>query len=50
MPRTDAAIDLGAVGKGYALDGGHEIALRYGVTSGLLQGGTSSILAFGEEA
>lgn len=50
LTRTDAVIDLGAIGKGYALDCGREIALRYGVTSGLLQGGTSSILAFGDEA
>ncbi len=50
LARSDAAIDLGAVGKGYALDCGREIALRYGVKSGLLQGGTSSILAFGEPA
>lgn len=47
---ADAAIDLGAVGKGYALDCGREILLRYGVTSGLLQGGTSSVLAVGEDA
>ncbi|MDX2034574.1 MAG: FAD:protein FMN transferase [Blastocatellia bacterium] len=43
-------LDLGAIGKGYALDCGREIAERYGVASGLLQGGTSSVLAFGEEA
>lgn len=48
---TDAAtqIDLGAIGKGYALDCGREILLRYGVTNGLLQGGTSSILAIGAD-
>ncbi|MBP6820778.1 MAG: FAD:protein FMN transferase [Acidobacteria bacterium] len=49
LTRPDAAIDLGAIGKGYALDCGREIILRYGVTSGLLQGGTSSILATGNE-
>lgn len=43
-----ANIDLGAVGKGYALDCGREILLRYGVDIGLLQGGTSSVLAVGE--
>lgn len=50
LNQADAVIDLGAVGKGYALDGGREILLRYGVTSGLLQGGTSSVLAIGDEA
>lgn len=48
--RPHAAIDLGGVGKGYALDCGREILLRYGVTSGVLQGGTSSALAIGDEA
>jgi FAD:protein FMN transferase len=42
-----AAIDLGGVGKGYALDRGREIMLRFGVTCGLLHGGTSSVLAVG---
>ena len=50
LTRADAAIDLGAIGKGYALDCGREILLRYGVTSALLQGGTSSMLAIGKEA
>lgn len=50
LANPEAAIDLGAIGKGYALDCGREILLRYGVTSGLLQGGTSSILAVGEDA
>jgi len=45
--RPGVAIDLGGVGKGYALDRGHEIMSRYGVTCGLLQGGTSSVLALG---
>ena len=45
----DAVIDLGAIGKGYALDCGREILLRYGVTDGLLQGGTSSVLAIGAD-
>jgi FAD:protein FMN transferase len=50
LNQADAAIDLGAVGKGYALDCGREIVMRYGVTSGLLQSGTSSVLAIGDEA
>jgi thiamine biosynthesis lipoprotein len=48
--RPDATIDLGAVGKGYALNCGREILLRYGVTCGLLQGGTSSVLAVGNHS
>ena len=50
LNQADVAIDLGAVGKGYALDCGREILLRYGVTSALLHGGTSSVLALGDEA
>jgi FAD:protein FMN transferase len=49
LTRADAAIDMGAIGKGYALDCGREIVLRYGVTSGLLQGGTSSVLTIGDD-
>ncbi len=45
--RPDVAIDLGGVGKGYALDRGRETLLRFGVTCGLLDGGTSSVLALG---
>jgi FAD:protein FMN transferase len=43
----DVLIDLGGVGKGYALDRAREIMLRFGVTCGLLHGGTSSVLAIG---
>lgn len=45
--RSALAIDLGAIGKGYALDCGREILSRFGVNCGLLNGGTSSILALG---
>jgi len=45
--RPGAFIDLGGVGKGYALDRGREIMRRFNVRSGLLQGGTSSVLAVG---
>ncbi|HEY6401220.1 MAG TPA: FAD:protein FMN transferase [Blastocatellia bacterium] len=45
--REGVSIDLGAVGKGYALDRGREIMLRFGVTCGLLNGGSSSVLAVG---
>jgi thiamine biosynthesis lipoprotein len=43
----DVFIDLGGIGKGYALDRAREIMLRFGVTCGLLHGGTSSVLAIG---
>jgi thiamine biosynthesis lipoprotein len=45
--RAGVSIDLGGVGKGYALDRGREIMLRFGVTCGLLNGGSSSALAVG---
>lgn len=46
--RPAARIDLGGVGKGYALDRGREILVRFGgVASALLNGGTSSVLALG---
>ena len=40
-------LDLGGIGKGYALDGAAELARRFGVGNGLLHGGTSSVLALG---
>ncbi len=43
----EVAIDLGGIGKGYALDRGREIMLRFGVRCGLLHGGTSSVLTPG---
>jgi thiamine biosynthesis lipoprotein len=45
--RPEAALDLGGYGKGYALDAAAAILQRFGVTSALLHGGTSSILAHG---
>ncbi|MBI1761276.1 MAG: FAD:protein FMN transferase [Acidobacteria bacterium] len=47
---AEAYIDLGAVGKGYALDCGRAILQRFGVTSALLHGGASSVLAVGADA
>jgi thiamine biosynthesis lipoprotein len=41
-------LDLGAIGKGYAIDHAAECLLDAGVTSALLHGGTSSIYAIGK--
>lgn len=41
------ALDLGAIGKGYALDCAVEILRDAGVTSALIHGGTSSVYALG---
>jgi thiamine biosynthesis lipoprotein len=45
--RPGVGIDLGGFGKGYALDRAAEILRHFDVTSGLLHGGTSSVLAVG---
>jgi thiamine biosynthesis lipoprotein len=45
--RPGLGIDLGGLGKGYALDRAAEIVRRFDVTCGLLHGGTSSVLAVG---
>ena len=47
---TDVAIDLGGIGKGFALDRAHEILKRFDVRSALISGGTSSVLAVGRPA
>jgi FAD:protein FMN transferase len=44
---TDVSIDLGGIGKGFALDRAHEILKRFDVRAALCSGGTSSILAVG---
>jgi thiamine biosynthesis lipoprotein len=44
------AIDLGGIGKGFALDRAKQFLARYGVESALLSAGTSSILAVGTPA
>jgi thiamine biosynthesis lipoprotein len=48
--RPGVALDLGGIGKGYALDRGAEILAVHGVGSALVHGGTSSILARGLDA
>ena len=41
-------IDLGAVGKGYAVDRAAELLMEWGVGSALVHGGTSSVYGFGD--
>lgn len=43
-------LDFGAFGKGYALDRAAAEVRRYGVTDALLDAGTSSVLALGDNA
>jgi thiamine biosynthesis lipoprotein len=43
-------IDLGGIGKGFALDQLREILLDWGAEGGLLTAGASSLLAFGPDA
>ena len=44
----DMLIDLGSIGKGYALDRAMEILGEYEITSALVHGGTSAIATIGE--
>ncbi len=41
-------IDLGAIGKGFAVDRGVELLKEWGIASALLHGGASSVLAYGD--
>ena len=45
--RPGMMLDLGAIGKGFALDQAAELLKDAGVTSALLHGGTSSVVAIG---
>jgi thiamine biosynthesis lipoprotein len=47
--RPGVALDLGGIGKGYALDRAAEIVDAQGVRSAFLHGGTSSSLALGSD-
>lgn len=47
--RRGLAINLGAVGKGYALDRVVRLLRHEGVSAGLVHGGQSSVFAFGAE-
>lgn len=42
-------LDFGGYGKGYALDVMARVAKAYGIVSGFIQGGTSSVLTWGEK-
>lgn len=46
--RDGVALDLGAIGKGHALDAAAAVLRNYGVTRAFLQGGTSSGIAIGK--
>jgi thiamine biosynthesis lipoprotein len=45
--KPGVALDLGGIGKGYALDRGAVTITAQGVESAVLHGGTSSVIAFG---
>src|SRR2546426_11487739 len=45
--RAGVMLDLGSIGKGYALERATELLREAGVTSGLLHGGTSTVCAIG---
>lgn len=45
--RPGVMIDLGAIGKGYAIERGAELLRDAGVTSAILHGGTSTVSAIG---
>lgn len=44
---TVPVLDLGAIGKGYAVDRAADLLKEWGVGSALVHGGTSSVFAFG---
>lgn len=50
LPRAGMQLDLGAVGKGYALDRAVAVLEEHGVPSALLHGGTSSVHVIGTPA
>jgi thiamine biosynthesis lipoprotein len=47
--RTGMMLDLGSIGKGYALDSAAEVLRDAGVENALLHGGTSTIYALGQD-
>jgi thiamine biosynthesis lipoprotein len=46
--REGVMLDLGAIGKGYAIERAAELLREAGITSALIHGGTSSIAAIGQ--
>src|SRR2546427_9461725 len=46
--REGVMLDLGAIGKGYAIDQAADILREAGVASALIHGGTSTVLAMGQ--
>jgi FAD:protein FMN transferase len=46
--REGVMLDLGAIGKGYAVERGAEMLREAGVTSALFHGGTSTVYAIGQ--
>ena len=48
--REGVMLDLGAIGKGYAIERAAEVLREAGVTSALLHGGTSTVQALGPAA
>jgi thiamine biosynthesis lipoprotein len=48
--RDGVMLDLGAIGKGYALERAAEILRQAGITSAILHGGTSSVTTIGTDA
>ena len=47
--RSGMALDLGAVGKGYAIDVAVRVLREAGIENGLIHGGTSSVYALGHQ-
>lgn len=47
LSNDDAQIDLGAIGKGFALDRATAVLRESGVVNGLIHGGTSCVVALG---
>jgi FAD:protein FMN transferase len=47
LPRAGMELDLGAIGKGWAVDAAIERLVELGITSALLHGGTSSVHVLG---
>ncbi|MFN3420657.1 MAG: FAD:protein FMN transferase [Armatimonadota bacterium] len=50
LAQEGVQLDLGGIGKGYALERAAELLLDAGVENAFLHGGTSSVFAFGRDA